>query len=204
MIRHEMLYHNRWVSLVKLVAPNYGVDGYVYSHETRCNGKVVAVLPYRVNDSGPEPRLEVLLRDEITPCWSLDESQLSAITGGWEKGDDEDCRLTADRELWEEAGYRAPHLFTLGTCRGTKSSDTVYHLFGVCLTGVPRTGDGHGDGSTLEARATCRWVTPEELAVRTVDPLASVLWLRLEQSWIKIFDTDAWLARRHRLLREVE
>jgi len=56
----KTLCENDWVSLLDL-------NGYVYSHETRCNGVIVAILPYRRTEKG---RLQFLLRREITPCWS--------------------------------------------------------------------------------------------------------------------------------------
>lgn len=182
----ETLYDNEWVSLRQIRHPESAINGYVYSHESRCAGRIVSVLPYR--RTGTSEAVEVLLRDEITPCWHTVEPQLSTITGGWEPHDDLECRETARRELYEEAGYAASidELINLGACRGTKSTDTMYWLWGVDLTGREKTGTGEGDGSEIERAASCRWVSPEELIGQAVDPLAHVLWTRLDWSWLKI------------------
>lgn len=177
----ETLYDNEWVSLRRITLPGEaddGVNGYVYSHETRCAGRIVSVLPYLIT----LPGLRFLLREEITPCWgSITEPQLSTITGGWDEGDDLTCFMTAQRELWEEAGYRVKleDLVYLGGVRGTKSTDTQYHLFTVDLTGVEQTGDGEGDGSELEAVASNRWVDPKTLAAEALDPMAYVAMVKL-------------------------
>jgi hypothetical protein len=173
----EELYSNEWVSLRRIVEPSLGINGYVYSHETRCSGKIVVVLPYRIMSdvnanvniddivAGDSLHIEFLLRDEITPCWSVDVSQLSAITGSWEDTDDPLCRSAAVRELWEESGYLIAdsEMISLGKSFASKSSDTVYYLYTVNLHGLKPTGDGRGDGSELEARASCRWMREDEL-----------------------------------------
>ena len=38
---------NSWLSLMEIKDPDKGINGYVYSHETRCQGQIVLVLPYR-------------------------------------------------------------------------------------------------------------------------------------------------------------
>lgn len=167
------LYRNPWVSLKELEVPEWGVR-YVYSHEARCNGRIVVMLPFRRT---LERRLEYLLRREITPSWGLSPS-LSAITGGLEKHESPiECAL---REMHEETGYQVEdpeEVFPLGTCYGTKSSDTVYYLFSVDLTHQVPEGSGEGDGSYLEAQATSQWVgTP----CTSRDPVVSVAALRLQ------------------------
>lgn len=187
----ETLHDDEWVSLRRIVARELGIHGYVYSHESRCAGRIVVVMPFRTRETGeldeeglPEVVLEVLLREEVTPCWHTTEPQLSSITGGWEDGDALDCRDTAAHELREEAGYdvQLAKFIDLGTCRGTKSTDTVYFLWGVDLTDVEQTGDGSGDGSELEAQATNRWV-PHTGVVDAVDPVAHVAHNRL-MAWM--------------------
>jgi len=131
----RVLFDTEWLQLKE-------VDGYVYSHEIRCNGSIVVVLPYR---RVGKDAWEFLLRDEVTPCWGGDKPTRSAITGGVENGEPlED----AVRELKEEAGYTiAPDKFEfLGKCRGTKSSDTYYFLYAVDLAGQTPT-KALGDGS---------------------------------------------------------
>jgi len=176
----ETLYDGEWLSLRKLVNVSRGIEGYVYAHETRCAGRIVVVMPFRVvaddpcehvsheasecaTNGGselPDVHIELLLIDEVVPCWATDGPSLSSITGGWEFGDDIMCRQTATRELHEEAGFvvGTDALISLGIARGTKSSDTVYFIYGVNLTEVKQTDAGNGDGSALEAIASTRWV----------------------------------------------
>jgi len=163
------LFDNPWLTLNKVVDPENGVNGYVYSHEKRCNGKIVSILPYRKKDG----KYEYLLRKEITPCWSMDY-RISSITGGVEKDDPIE---TAIHEIKEEAGYSVEikELISLGICRGTKSSDTEYHLFGVDLTDKIK-GEATGDGSELEKNASCFW---SDSFVDVEDPLVFTAWYKL-------------------------
>lgn len=165
-----ILYRTPFVSLRRIVDPARGVDGYDYLHEDRCGGRVVAILPFRRGDAG----LELLLRREVTPCWGP-EPAFSSITGGVDPG--ESPVASAARELGEEAGFfvSAEGLLPLGTCRGTKSCDTVYHLFSVDLTGR-EAAPAEGDGSRLEAEASCVWSQDVSVAE---DPLVGMLFLRL-------------------------
>jgi predicted nucleotidyltransferase len=121
---HKVLFNNEWVSLWTKPCPNS--DGpYVYSHETRNNGNIIAVLLWeRTGKDG----YKYGLREEITPCWS-DKPILSALTGGVDEGSTP--IETAIKEVQEESGYicTKDDLKPLGTCYGTKSSDTVYTLY---------------------------------------------------------------------------
>lgn len=134
-------------------------------------GRTVAVLPYA---DRPEGR-RYLVKSEVTPCWSL-EPELSAVTGGYEGGDPED---DAVREMLEETGYAIDRsdLIPLGESFASKSSDTVYSLFGVDCTGR-EPGEALGDGSRLEAESTTVWLTSAELT-QVGDPHVSVMFLRL-------------------------
>lgn len=165
------LYHNDWVSLRVIRKPEDGIDGYVYSHETRCAGRIVAILPFRDTANGHE----FLIKSEVTPCWSLDPV-LSAITGKYEGGDIED---DAVREMSEETGYTVARsdLIPLGRTYASKSADTLYSLFAVNLTGL-EAGEAGGDGSRLEAESTAVWISESGLyAVR--DPQVAAMYLRL-------------------------
>jgi hypothetical protein len=167
---NETLHANPWVSLHVVRRPEAGINGYVYSHETRCQGRIVAVLPFRDTTVGRE----WLVKSEVTPCWSLEPS-LSAITGGYDGGDIED---DAVHEMAEETGYAITRadLVELGESYASKSTDTVYSLFTVDLTGRSP-GVATGDGSRLEAESTAVWVSERELAdVR--DPQVSVMLVR--------------------------
>jgi len=120
---------NKWVSLKKKCSPT---EDYTYSHEDRCEGKIVAVLPFVPDSAGMDTR--VIARMEFTPPWGLDRLHLSSITGGIDKG--EEPLRSAARELQEETGITMPEdaFISLGTVRGSKSSDTVYYLFAVDVT----------------------------------------------------------------------
>lgn len=174
----ETLHENDWLSLRKIVDPDNHVSGYVYSHETRCQGVIVAVLPYRQVAGGPDDPgvYQYLLRSEVTPCWGM-EPTLSTVTGGGEKG--EHPGATAARELLEETGFDVPltrdRWTPLGQSRASKSADTIYELSAVDVTGlVP--GEIVGDGTYHDTNAPSVWVNnPWE----SVDPQASVMHARL-------------------------
>lgn len=168
------LHEDPWVSLRQVVAPDLGVNGYTYSHETRCAGRIVAVLPYRRWPTGGG--MEYLVKSEMTPCWGF-EQVLSAITGGYEGGDIEN---DAVREMLEETGYaiERAELITLGESFASKSSDTRYSLFSVDLSGR-EPGEATGDGSRIEAESAAVWVDEKCLA-RLEDPQLAVMWMRLE------------------------
>lgn len=168
----ETLHDNPWLSLQVVRDPERGVNGYVFSHETRCQGRIVAVLPYRETPTGRV----YMVRQETTPCWSM-EQQLSAVTGGYEGGDIAD---DAVREVAEETGYviTCDDLIDLGESYASKSSDTVYSLFAVDLTG--RTpGAAAGDGSRLEAEGSTAWLLDNALA-HVKDPQVALMYVRLE------------------------
>jgi len=165
------LYDNEWLQLKEMKAPEHDINGYVFSHEVRCGGKIIAVLPYHDD--------QIVLREEVTPCWHPTEPQLSSITGGVE---DDDVITTVLEELLEEANIKATEdqLISLGICRGTKSTDTEYHLYAIEVD--PDAQDltaGQGDGSELERKAKCVWYDIED-AHMTVDPLVSMLLIRLQ------------------------
>lgn len=171
--KYNLLYDTNYLQLKELVDEERGINGYIYSHEIRCNGEIVAILPYRwKNYDGSE--LEFLLRSEVTPCWGLDEHYISCITGGVENGDPNG---TAVLEMKEEAGYKisTKELEKWGTCFGTKSSDTIYHLYTVDLTGK-KGFEAQGDGSELEAKAECIW---KDDISDGVDPFLYVLHYKL-------------------------
>ena len=167
----EVLHKNEWLSLHVVRDPEAGVNGYVYSHESRCQGRIGAVLPYRDTPH----RREYLLKSEVTPCWSL-APVISAITGGYEGGDIAD---DAVREMLEETGYEITEgeLIPLGESFASKSADTVYTLYSVDLTG--RTpGEAIGDGSRLESESLAVWVPAQGLQ-NIRDPQVAVMYLRL-------------------------
>jgi 8-oxo-dGTP pyrophosphatase MutT (NUDIX family) len=170
-VGHEEIFANDWVSMH--IAHAHGED-YVYSHETRCDGHIVAALPFRI---GTLNQPEFLLHESVTPCWQHGERTLASFTGGWEGGDFFDDVI---REIREEAGYTITHdlIVSLGTSYGSKSSDTIYHLFSVNLTGIEP--EQYLQPETpLEALARPCWCSRTDL-MRARDPLVSVMALRSE------------------------
>jgi 8-oxo-dGTP pyrophosphatase MutT (NUDIX family) len=174
-VTRQTLMQNDWVSLMIVRKPEAGVNGYVYSHETRCRGRIVAVLPYRAVALAGRPVREYLVKSEMTPCWGFDQV-LSAITGGYEGGGIED---DAVREMLEETGYAITRdeLIPLGTSFASKSADTVYSLFSVDLTGR-EAGEAIGDGARLEAESAAVWVDAVTLATLS-DPQLAVMCMRI-------------------------
>jgi len=162
----ETLLKTPWVSLRRMIDPDDGITGYDYLHENRCDGKIVAILPYRRIGE----KIEYLLRNEVTPPWGWRQA-VSSITGGVENND---VLGTAIHEVAEEAGYEVyeKEMIPLGTCRGTKSCDTMYYLYTVDLSNKDKTLDGSGDGSELERKAECFWADSIDNAV---DPLVYVI-----------------------------
>lgn len=165
----NLLCDNKWIQLREMVDAECGVKGYVFSHEIRCNGIIVSILPFRKVKN----QIEFLLRDEVTPCWGMAPVH-SSITGGVEKIS---VLQTAVNELKEEAGYviKMSDLISLGTCRGIKSSDSIYFLYTVDLTNKQQE-EAKGDGSELEKKAYCFWTSAIDSAQ---DPFVYVTYYRL-------------------------
>lgn len=166
----SVLCEDPWVSLRVIRRPELGINGYTYSHETRCRGRIVAVLPYRTTPDGRE----FLVKSETTPCWGF-EQQLSAITGGFEG----DIEADAVREVAEETGYTIAKadLIPLGESYASKSTDTVYTLYSVDLTGAEQ-GVATGDGSRLEAESGTHWLALTDLS-SVMDPQVPTMCMRL-------------------------
>lgn len=169
----EVLFATPWIEMHRMKDPEQGVNGYDYVHEIRCKGNIVAVLPYRRAENG---EFEYMVRHEVTPCWGM-EPVLASTTGGCEE---EDFREDAVRELKEEAGYDVTiaDMIELGTCRGTKSSDTVYHLYTCDLTGKDA-GEITGDGSEMEAKAWSTWES--DFANDIQDPMLGMCLVRMQE-----------------------
>lgn len=185
-IKRKVLMDNDWVQLCKMTDDQPPrINGYVYSHEKRCNGNIVAALPHKViteNRNGEFVKvLSFLFRVEATPCWRGKTPVPSSFTGGI----DYDMReygpaLTMAKELREEAGINsinANDLISLGTCFGTKSCDTVYHLYTIRLTNSQH--DTLEVESELESTAYCKWV---EIALQPVNDRTGTI----------VFLNDCW------------
>ena len=180
----KMLHEGKFLSLKLHDNPDFK---YEFTHEQRCDGHIVAVLPVH-------PEYGMLIRNEFTSCWGEDELHISSITGGWEKDKHPTPIDTAIAELREEAGIvleSEDQLISLGTCRGAKSSDSVYHLFAADLGAGFTEVDIVGDGSHLETLAHNEWVPHGfdgdslvglEWFENGADPLLHVMYLRFRFS----------------------
>lgn len=164
----KILYKNKWLSLHEKDFNGYP---YIYSHETRCNGHIIAVLPYRLKQNGD---YEFLMISEVTPCWS--EQPISGcITGGWENG--KKLKEVTVKELFEEAGYKVTvdDIISLGTCRGTKSNDTIFHLYTVDLTDKdPHKANGNNEFG--DYTRTNAWY---ESVLTSEDPITYTVYVKL-------------------------
>jgi 8-oxo-dGTP pyrophosphatase MutT (NUDIX family) len=165
--------HNEFVSLRKITNREKGIHGYYYLHEDRCNGKIVAILPYRFKND----KIQYLLRNEYTPCWNTKEKVISSITGGVDTG--VSIIDTCINELLEEAGYLANEndFIYLGKMKGTKSCDTNYYLYTIDLTDNNSL-DAMGDGSELEKQSYCFW---GDIIDDSLDPFVYALYFRLNK-----------------------
>lgn len=155
-MKEELLCDNPWVQLKRISEPPL-VGGYVFSHEIRCNGKIVAFLPFRRAGLTKE----WLFRVEATPCWEWTKPVRSSFTGGI---DPKDANLgaayTVVKELKEESGYvvEEKDLIYLGTSYGTKSSDSIYSLYTVDLTDKEPETSLHVE-SELEKTSGIEWAS---------------------------------------------
>ena len=169
-VSKETLYDNEWLSLMKVKLP-HSTDGYVYSHESRCDGKIIAVLLYqRTGKDG----WKYGVRYEVTPAWGEDP-QYSALTGGVEKNQTpEECAIM---EIKEESGYivEQKDLESLGTCFGTKSTDTTFYLYAVDVDGK-KMGEKTGDGSYYDNNGEIKWMDYDPNKIKC--PILSTLILR--------------------------
>lgn len=170
-VRHG-LGSNEWLELCSAEPRTEDEHPYYYVHEARCHGNIVAVLPYK-RAAGHEGKTNILygMRREVTPAWG-ERHNHSALTGGCE--DDETPRETAARELAEEAGYEvdSEYITFLGRCRGTKSSDTIYHLYAVDVTDVKYDASlASGDGTKHDSEGYTTFVNQSTCFRCCVDPV---------------------------------
>lgn len=169
-IKDEVIFDNDWITLNKKTMP-HSTTGYIYSHEKRCDGKIVAVLLYkRTGKDG----WQFGVRNEVVPCWNENKS-LCSLTGGIEKDQTpEECAIM---EIKEEAGYDVTkeELENLGTCVGTKSTDTTYYLF-ACDVGNKEVGKATGDGAYYDDDGDIKWMYYDKTKIN--DPILCTMILR--------------------------
>lgn len=160
---------------------------YEYMHESRCDGNIVAILPVHMERG-------MLVRKEITPCW--DEENINSITGGWEKDRHETPIDTVIEELREEAGiilHDETAIMTLGTCRGSKACDTLYHLFLVDLSNNEYDQvEPESDGSFLESKESVEWM-PTGIGMEPEDKVEECRWLSVANDPLLYVMYTRWL-----------
>jgi len=163
----KVLFENEFMALIDR-------DGYIFSREVRCNGVIVAIVPFRNAMTGQE----FLARLEVCPAHGL-EQERCCITGGAEPG--KPIEQSAQKELLEEAGYRVEvsSLIRLGNVRPSKSADTIVHLFAVNVTGKPQEA-ALGDGSTFEKGSGVAWVDYRQ-GLEITDTLFVTAMVRLKE-----------------------
>lgn len=169
-----LLYDDKWLQLRSIKNEDKRILGYTYSHEVRCDGNIVAILPYRIKDG----IVEILFRFEATPCWEMDINVMSSLTGGVDPGDS--IEKTVIKELKEESGYviNKNELIELGTSFGIKSSDTIYHLFAVDLTDRERDQELEVEND-LEEQSYCEWLPIDDALYECRDPFVAQMYTRL-------------------------
>ena len=165
----KTLFSTPWLELKQIDGDNFS---YVFSHEKRCNGAIVAVLPFRKNNGF----LEYMLRSEYTPPWG-ESSCISSITGGVD--DNTSIVETALHEVKEEAGYEITidNLIDLEHTMISKSADTIAYLYAVDVSDL-KPSKPQGDGSYLETQATSFWTSSIS---KSLDPLVYVMHYRLKK-----------------------
>jgi len=146
----EVLYKGSHTEL--RVRRGENVKGYEFIHEHRCDGHIVSILPVHCKRG-------MLVREELTPCWG-EGPFINSITGGWEKDIHPTPIDTVIAELREETGIVLKDesaIKTLGTVRGAKSSDSMYHLFLIDLTDDNYEEFEPEPDSDLEKHEYCEW-----------------------------------------------
>lgn len=166
-MNYKVLYDNEWLQL------RQKEDGYVYSHEKRCGGAIIAFLIYATDIE------KVVVRKEVVPPWG-DQPQLCSFTGGVEG--DEDSLEALYRELEEEAGVppEEADVWDLGTIRAGKSNDTQYYLFWIeCDSKWIKTRTS-GDGTEYESSAENIFLEERQIYTHVQDSLALAILSRTE------------------------
>lgn len=165
----ELLFGDEWLQLRK------ADNRYTFTHEVRCDGNIVVVLPFEKEEA---KELAILARVEDTPCWDGNNPLPCSLTGGVDVG--ETPQQTAVKELQEEIGFvvSEEELISLGTFYGTKSSDTIYHIFAVQITQETKKVD------PTDKNSLGIWLNIKNISV-TKDPFLLASALRLQYKLIE-------------------
>lgn len=166
------LFKGKWVEVREK-------NGYEYLHNTWCNGVGVAIVPFKKDENG---QTIYLGRYENNSAHGTTTPQLCSITGGYDNSDKFTIEQCVLNELEEEGGFRATvnNLIPLGSCKPSKASDGVNHLFAIDLdVAKAQEVEATGDGTGGEVGAYCEWVTKKQ-AIECQDPLFAQMISRLE------------------------
>ena len=149
---------------------------YDFVHETKCNGRKIAILPFDLNELNiPE---YFYLMDEYVPCWGS-SSRLVSITGSVELSSP--TIEAVCEELQEESGFHLPsdsdRIIPLGYCFSSKMLSSHFELYAIDVTGLSAAA-AKTDGSVLESLSTCNRIHRDKFNL-CVDPLAYVMRSRL-------------------------
>lgn len=147
-MNERILFQGNWITVAEK-------DGYEYVKDSSGHG--VLVLPYKISANG---ELWILAREEPVPP-HYPSMHLCGLTGTHEEG--ESLSLTAVRELREESGFIVSEefLFPLGWTFVSKASTFKCHMYAVDVTKAIWE-EPKGDGSELEKRSSCKWLTLEQ------------------------------------------
>lgn len=169
--KSKVLFKTPFISVCELDVPKLNMK-YFYLHESRCDGNLVAVLPFKKENN----KILYGLRKEICPPWDKDKFTICSLTGGVDKGTP---REAAQLELKEEAGIFANYndFIFLGKTFRDKASDTIVHLYAIDITGK-EIGEATTDGTEAEKVSSMIW---EEDISKSLDPLSYTLFYKLQQ-----------------------
>lgn len=163
------LFNGKYLSL-KTRSDDAGNYTQEFVHESRCAGEIVSILPVH-RDRG------MLVKHEFTPAWG-EGTQIASITGGFQREKHDTPIDAVIEEMREEAGiviHNEEIIKTLGTVRGSKAMDSLYHLFLVDLTTEEYSqATIETDGSFMERQGSVQWMPEPVGAGLQFDPEGAV------------------------------
>jgi hypothetical protein len=152
------IYGSNDITIYKISYPEKDINSFIYTHETRYEGKFVAVLPYKII----EDRIQYLLKKDMVYCWSDKQPILYPINYGFESKKFENMEVSIRNKIFEEIGYNIDinnDIIDLGTAFNNTSSDSEYYLFAIDLTDIEK---------SKTVSSTCIWVDSIEDANDTI------------------------------------
>ena len=181
--KHSIIASGKFVTLCQVETEDYK---YEYSVDSRCDGELVAVLPYYYNSEINS--MHVVVHMETTPCWGGDSLHVNSITGGFERDKHSSATDAARAELSEEAGIVADmnNMKYIGGSHLGKSSANIVHMFKYIMSDsdyenfIGREIHTCGDGSWLEQQSHSVMYTVGKAVALTTDPILSTMILKLK------------------------